>query len=172
MNVSLRAFALASAAALLAGCGTSYGSSGPSSTPTGAATLSVAGGHLVGSGGKALYLWVKDMGSMSMCTGGCAAAWPPLTATAVPTVSAPLVQSKVALTARSDGTKQVTYAGHPLYYYAADTGADDTYGQGSDSFGAKWWLVAPTGTAIMAPHGMIPPISQSPSAPATGPMNY
>jgi hypothetical protein len=49
---------------------------------------------------------------------------------------------------RSDGTKQVTYDGHPLYYYAGDSGAGQDNGQGSDGFGAKWWLVAPSGSAI------------------------
>ena len=49
---------------------------------------------------------------------------------------------------RSDGTEQVTYKGHPLYYFVADTSAGSTKGQGSDSFGAKWWLIAPSGSAI------------------------
>jgi hypothetical protein len=51
---------------------------------------------------------------------------------------------------RSDGTKQVTYDGHPLYYFAGDSGPGQTNGQGSDGFGAKWWLVAPAGTQITA----------------------
>jgi hypothetical protein len=49
---------------------------------------------------------------------------------------------------RSDGKKQVTYKGHPLYYYAADSSPGQTSGQGLNQFGAKWWLVAPSGTAI------------------------
>jgi predicted lipoprotein with Yx(FWY)xxD motif len=49
---------------------------------------------------------------------------------------------------RSDGTKQVTYDGHPLYYFIADKSKGQTTGQGSDGFGAKWWLVAPSGDAI------------------------
>jgi hypothetical protein len=54
----------------------------------------------------------------------------------------------LAMITRADGTKQVTYDGHPLYYYKQDTDAGDTYGQGSNNFGAKWWLVAPSGHAI------------------------
>jgi hypothetical protein len=42
----------------------------------------------------------------------------------------------------------VTYNGHPLYYFAGDSGPGTTSGQGSDEFGAKWWLVAPSGAAI------------------------
>ena len=49
---------------------------------------------------------------------------------------------------RSDGTKQVTYKGHPLYYYISDTKAGQTTGQGSNNFGALWWLVSPSGAAI------------------------
>lgn len=155
MNVSCRVLAVAAAAVLLAGCGTTsynapYGGSTSSSpgAPAAAASLSVSEGHLVGAGGKALYLWVKDMGTMSMCTGGCAGGWPPFTAATAPKVSAPLVQSKVGLSKRSDGTEQVTYAGHPLYYFAGDAGADDTYGQGNNGFGGTWWLVSPAGSAI------------------------
>jgi hypothetical protein len=51
-------------------------------------------------------------------------------------------------TTRSNGNKQVTYKGHPLYYYTADTGPGMTSGQGLNQFGAKWWLVAPSGAGI------------------------
>jgi hypothetical protein len=51
---------------------------------------------------------------------------------------------------RSDGTKQVTYDGHPLYYYVGDSGPGMSSGQGSDQFGGKWWLVAPTGSDVTA----------------------
>ena len=49
---------------------------------------------------------------------------------------------------RSDGTEEVTYAGHPLYYYAGDTAAGQTTGQGSAAFGAPWWVVTPGGRAL------------------------
>ena len=58
--------------------------------------------------------------------------------------------SDLATIARADGTKQVTYKGHPLYYFVDDSGAGMTTGQGSDNFGAKWWLVGPSGAAISA----------------------
>jgi hypothetical protein len=47
----------------------------------------------------------------------------------------------------------VTYKGHPLYYFVADKTAGSTSGQGSDGFGAKWWLVAPSGSAITTSSG-------------------
>jgi hypothetical protein len=51
---------------------------------------------------------------------------------------------------RSDGTKQVTYDGHPLYYFVGDSGPGTATGQGSDNFGAKWWLVSPAGSDVTA----------------------
>jgi hypothetical protein len=51
---------------------------------------------------------------------------------------------------RSDGSKQVTYDGHPLYYFAGDSSSGMATGQGSDEFGAKWWLVSPSGSDVTA----------------------
>jgi hypothetical protein len=58
--------------------------------------------------------------------------------------------SDIGTITRSDGTKQVTYDGHPLYYFSGDSGPGTASGQGSDGFGAKWWLVAPTGSDVTA----------------------
>ena len=56
--------------------------------------------------------------------------------------------SLLGTTKRSDGTTEVTYDGHPLYRYAGDAKPGDTAGQGSDGFGALWWVVKPDGSAI------------------------
>ena len=58
--------------------------------------------------------------------------------------------SLLGTTTRADGTTQITYAGHPLYYFAKDTSAGMTAGQGVTAFGAKWWLVTPAGKPIVA----------------------
>jgi predicted lipoprotein with Yx(FWY)xxD motif len=97
-----------------------------------------------------MYLWEADKGSTSSCSGSCAQAWPPVTTTGKPTAGSGVTASMLGTTKRSDGSEQVTYNGHPLYYFVADTSAGSTKGQGSDGFGAKWWLVAPAGTAITA----------------------
>jgi hypothetical protein len=72
---------------------------------------------------------------------------------------------------RSDGSKQVTYLGHPLYYFAGDSGPGQTNGQGSNGFGAKWWLVAPAGTKITvadsATGAAAAAANSSPKAPAS-----
>ena len=109
---------------------------------------SSAGTFLTTGSGKAVYLWVKDTGDMSNCNGACAGAWPPVTTTATATASGAAKASDIGTITRSDGTKQVTYDGHPLYYFSGDSGPGTASGQGSDAFGAKWWLVTPAGAAI------------------------
>lgn len=149
------------AVALLAACGSSGGSdSGAAGAPGSGAAASTASGvtvstasgpdgtYLTDGSGRALYLWVADTGSTSTCSGACASAWPPLTATGTPAAGSGVDAADLGTSSRSDGTKQVTYDGHPLYYFAGDGGAGQTEGQGSDGFGAKWWLVAPSGAAI------------------------
>jgi predicted lipoprotein with Yx(FWY)xxD motif len=108
------------------------------------------GTYLVGPTGRALYLWVADGAVKSNCSGACATVWPPLLTTGAPVASGGVTASDLGTTNRSNGTKQVTYKGHPLYYFIADHGAGQIKGQGSNSFGAKWWLLTPAGAAITA----------------------
>lgn len=154
---------LVGVALLLTACGSSssgYGAgsaptSASASTSTAAATASAittakghAGTYLVGPSGRALYLWVADSSGKSSCSGSCAQVWPPVVATGTPVASGGAMTADLGRITRADGTKQVTYKGHPLYYYVTDTGPGTTKGQGSNSFGAKWWLLTPSGSAI------------------------
>ncbi len=147
----------AGAALVLGGCGSSSSSSATSSSAAATAsavTIKTASGshgvYLVGSSGRALYLWMGDKAGKSNCSGACAGAWPPLVVTGTPTASGSATSTDLGTITRSDGSKQVTYKGHPLYYFAGDPGAGTTTGDGSDGFGAKWWLVSPAGVAITA----------------------
>jgi predicted lipoprotein with Yx(FWY)xxD motif len=106
------------------------------------------GRFLVDAKGRTLYLWVADKGSKSTCSGACAQAWPPLTTTGKPRAGKGAKASLLGTTKRSDGTLEVTYAGHPLYYFAGDARPGQTSGQGSTGFGAAWWVVAANGKAI------------------------
>ena len=135
----------------------SYGATTPSTSITsnssGAASVSTKttslGTFLVDANGRTLYLWDADHGSTSTCNGACAQAWPPLTTTTgTPKASGAVKASLLGTTKRTDGTNEVTYAGHPLYYFAGDTQPGQTTGQGSNGFGAPWWVVAPSGKAI------------------------
>jgi predicted lipoprotein with Yx(FWY)xxD motif len=136
--------------------GAAAGSSSSSSTGT-AMVISTktgsAGTYLTDGSGRAVYLWVKDPSGKSVCDGACAGAWPPVTTTGTPTVSGSAVAADLGTLTRSDGTKQVTYDGHALYYFAGDSSAGMTAGQGLDGFGAKWWLVNPAGASLTAASG-------------------
>jgi predicted lipoprotein with Yx(FWY)xxD motif len=132
----------------------------PSSSPaataqaSGAATVSLAtisgipGKALVGSGGRTLYLFQADKTGTSACTGACAAAWPPDTVTGTPQAGSGVSQSLLGTITRPDGIMQLTYNGHPLYYFTADTGAGTAKGQGSKAFGADWYVVGASGSKI------------------------
>ena len=151
------------ASALLAtACGSAAASS-PSSAPAAGSSASAsttgtvittqagpAGAFLTAGSGRAVYLWAKDGMNMSACSGACAAAWPPVPATGKLTAAGGAKASDLGTITRSDGTKQVTYDGHPLYYFVGDSAAGQANGQGSDNFGAKWWLVASSGAKITA----------------------
>jgi len=146
------------AALALAGCGgnssDTSASPAPSTTTTSGppATVNVAnsdlGTILVSAQGRTLYLFQKDSGTTSECTGACASAWPPLRANGKPTVGGGATASLVGTTQRSDGAPQVTYNGHPLYLYQGDTQAGDTTGEGSTAFGGGWYAVSPTGDQV------------------------
>jgi predicted lipoprotein with Yx(FWY)xxD motif len=155
--------ALTGAAFLVAACGSSSSSSGsqasaaaitsPTSaapgTPATGATVRTATGpigtYLTGPSGRALYIWVADSKGKSRCNGACAAAWPPLITKAAPTASGGVISADLGMITRANGSRQVTYQGRPLYYYVGDTGPGTTTGNGSNGFGAKWWLISPSG---------------------------
>ena len=103
---------------------------------------------LVDSKGRTLYDFPPDMQGASTCYGACAALWPPLTTTGKPHAGAGVSASLLGTTKRSDGKVEVTYNGHPLYYYVADTKRGQTSGQGLNQFGAPWWAISPNGQEI------------------------
>ena len=106
------------------------------------------GTYLSDLSGRALYMWLGDGDGRSNCDSDCTGAWPPLITGSAPKASGGARLADLGTTRRSDGRLQVTYNGHPLYYFVVDSGPGTTKGQGSDSFGARWWLVAPSGAAI------------------------
>lgn len=100
-----------------------------------------AGIWLTDSAGRTLYVYTRDKGTTSECYGACAKAWPPLTTTGPVTLSGQFtVPRDLGVTTRTDDTKQVTYGGHPLYYFHGDTAPGQTKGQG---LGGVWFLVGP-----------------------------
>ena len=160
---SLAASGLAALTLVLAACGggaSAYGAGGgygaPSTAPSTAAATSATvdlrtvnlGQILVDSQGRTLYLFEADKGAKSNCEGPCATAWPPLLSTGAPQAAMGASASLIGTTTRGDGTTQVTYAGHPLYYFVGDKAPGDTTGQDIDQFGAKWYVLAKDGKKI------------------------
>jgi predicted lipoprotein with Yx(FWY)xxD motif len=147
-------------ALLAAGCGgTTPSTAAASPTPSPAAspattgtTIAVAtsklGQILVDGKGITVYLFVVDTGTTSSCYTSCAALWPPVLTTGAPQAGAGATASLLGTTTRTDGKVEVTYAGHPLYYFVQDKAAGDTTGQGINGFGGLWWVLSPAGAAI------------------------
>jgi predicted lipoprotein with Yx(FWY)xxD motif len=107
-------------------------------------------GTILAAGTKELtvYMFAADKGSASSCTGACAAAWPPVIAKGSPTASGQATSADLGTITRAGGVKQVTYHGHPLYYFIKDKDDGDAYGQGAHAFGADWYVLAPSGTKV------------------------
>jgi predicted lipoprotein with Yx(FWY)xxD motif len=103
------------------------------------------GTYLTDSAGRTLYLFERDTTDTSRCEGSCTAAWPPVQVTSVGTGLAAGLLKQVT---RSDGKKQSSYGGHPLYYYAGDSNPGDTHGEGLDQFGAEWYVLDSHGDKI------------------------
>jgi predicted lipoprotein with Yx(FWY)xxD motif len=97
--------------------------------------------------GFALYRFTHDTGAASTCYDACASAWPPYL---VPRERARSSADggSVGTTRRTDGRLQVTYAGHPLYYYVGDRRPGQVLCQGVAEFGGGWYVVAPSGHLI------------------------
>lgn len=148
--------------ALVAACSssskstTSAGGSGRSSTqpassagPAAAVTISVTGTTLMGADGRTLYENTVDTMTKISCTGSCASEWPPVIGT--PKIGSGLDASKFGTATRPDGTKQVTFDGHPLYLFDEDKAAGDKKGEGIADGGGKWHVATTSGAAASSP---------------------
>jgi predicted lipoprotein with Yx(FWY)xxD motif len=136
-------------AALLATAAFAISASGS----TGSGTLlkvgpSNLGRVLVDAHGKTLYVWAHDKGTKSTCNGDCAEYWPPLLTHGKPVAAGGAKASLLGTSRRSDGRMQVTYAGHPLYYFVQDRKPGQTTGEGLTGFGGRWDPVSAAGTAV------------------------
>jgi predicted lipoprotein with Yx(FWY)xxD motif len=105
---------------------------------------------LVDSKGYTLYLWAKDPRNKTVCSDACENVWPLALVSGTPTAGPGVSASLLSTIAVSDSSteRELTYAGHPLYRYAPDVRPGLITGQGNTTFGAPWWLVSPSGTAI------------------------
>jgi predicted lipoprotein with Yx(FWY)xxD motif len=182
---------VAAAALIAAGCGSSGSPSAPasssnspsapasSSSPsapahsaapasTGSALkMATIGGTAVVTNAKGftLYWFAPDTATTSKCSGSCATIWPPVKG---PATAGTGVTGKLATITRSDGSKQATYNGHPLYTFTGDSGPGKNSGNGLNANGGIWHEVTVSGGAAPASG----PSSSSSSSSSTGGGGY
>jgi len=161
---------IAAAVVVLAACGsTSAGSSGGSSGSGNAGSSGSSGGTTAVSGsgiktmstskgtvlatstGRTVYWFVIDTPGKSNCNGQCATFWPPVPFSAKPASSS--LPGKFGKVTRADGSKQLTYDGHPLYTFKQDTAAGQVNGNGINTSGGLWYAETPNGTKLAAKPG-------------------
>ena len=132
---------------------TSTSTSASTSASTGAVLISTKHdklGTILAAGPKQLtvYMFEADKGAQSSCTGACTRVWPPVTTNGAAKSGGSAVAADLGTITRSDGAKQVTYKGHPLYMFARDGDKGDAYGQGVNGFGASWYVLSPSGGKV------------------------
>jgi predicted lipoprotein with Yx(FWY)xxD motif len=165
-KVSRRLMILVAAAAVAltataCGNGTSGGTSGgtaPTATSAGTsaaapadavtAHTSALGMILVDGKGMTVYHFANDTGTTSTCTASCASFWPAVPAPDPLPAALPGVTGALGSTTRSDGPKQLTVAGHPVYTFRGDSAPGQTNGQGMVLNGGLWTVVSPAGVPL------------------------
>jgi predicted lipoprotein with Yx(FWY)xxD motif len=158
MNRSLLLIAGAIGAAVVtAACGSNpYGgggaATGTSSGSSASATVSIGtsklGKIIVDGSGRTLYLFEADKGTTSNCYDSCAQVWPVLTTSGKPVAGPGVNASLLGTTQRKDGSLEVVYNGHPLYYFSGDKQPGDITGQDLNSFGAPWYVLSRDGSKV------------------------
>ena len=144
---------------------TSAGPVGATSMTLGSTNSPTLGAYLTGQNGMTLYVLNKDTPDTSTCSGACATNWPPLTVAAGATVTGPSgAMSSFGQVARTDGTVQIAYNHMPLYYFAGDSAAGDTNGQGKNGT----WFVAPVSGSLTAAPAASSAASPAISMPISG----
>lgn len=152
---SSNASASSKAAQSGSGAGAS-GATGSSAAASGSAGTTVTVKHAAklgtilaaGPEHMTVYLFEADKGPASKCSGACAGAWPPVTTSGAPVASGGAVAADLGTIKRSDGTTQITYKDHPLYYFVKDKDAGDSYGQGVNGFGSSWYVLSARGAKV------------------------
>jgi predicted lipoprotein with Yx(FWY)xxD motif len=124
----------------------------PSAQDATRATLTVRGSNwgpiLFDTRGRALYAFTRDPRGRSACSGACANAWPPYLLRGRMRAGSGVRASLLGTTRRRDGSRQVTYAGRPLYYYVGDRRPGEVRCQNVFGFGGLWLVMRPNGRVV------------------------
>jgi predicted lipoprotein with Yx(FWY)xxD motif len=112
-------------------------------------TIAGLGTIVTGPSGGTVYMFTKDKPARSTCSGACVREWPPVTTVGEPRVGGGLDPSKLGYVQREGSALQVTYDGHPLYFYHDDGREEgETGGEGRTQFGGRWYALSPSGAPI------------------------
>jgi predicted lipoprotein with Yx(FWY)xxD motif len=106
------------------------------------------GRTLTDANGRTLYLFAADKPNVSTLSPAGRAFWPPFTSAVKPSATGGAQAAAIGSIAGASGARQVTYKGHPLYYFVGDHNPGQTTGQNLFEFGARWYVVSPSGGAI------------------------
>ena len=137
------------AALSLAGLTAAIAAGSSASRPATVSTARTGLGRIIVNGqGRTLYLFEKDRRGHSACSGSCATYWPPLLTHGKPVATNGARRALLGTIRRSDGSMQVTYAGHPVYRFLLDSKRGQTKGEGLNDFGGGWDALTPAGKKI------------------------
>ena len=177
----LAAFALTVSACASSASSTATTANTPAAGGSSSAPAAAAGGStvtqkaignqqvLVDSKGMTLYWFVPDTSTKSNCSGSCATFWPPVTG---PVTAGSGVTGTLGTITRSDGTKQATYLGHPLYTYIGDKSPGQATGNGKNLSGGLWWEMTVSGSTPPANAGAAATTSPKSTATSGGGGGY
>jgi predicted lipoprotein with Yx(FWY)xxD motif len=168
LSLSIFLVAVIAAAALIASTASGKAKAQPAVAAGSAISLKQTslGKVLVDAGGRTLYLFLGDKHNLSRLSPAGRTVWPLFVSGTRPRATRGVIAARIGT---AIGTRQITYNGHPLYYYIGDRKPGQTLGQGLNEFGARWYALAASGAAITsAPKSAAPAAS---TAPAYG-LNY
>ena len=151
-------------AVLLLATGGSAKNTSPGVAPGAAVGIkqTALGKTLVDANGRSLYLFGADKPDRSTLSQAGLAVWPAFTSNGTPKARGGAVSGLIGTIAGPAGGRQVTYGGHPLYYFVGDRSPGSVSGQRLNEFGAVWYVLSPNGNAI----------TRAASSPATAPPAY
>ncbi|MCW3025820.1 MAG: lipoprotein [Solirubrobacterales bacterium] len=135
----------------------------PASGATVGVKQTALGSILVGTSGRTLYLFLADKPNVSTLSRAGFAVWPAFVTTGATRAGGGANASKIATIASRGRKHQLTYAGHPLYYFVGDQRSGSTSGQGLFEFGAKWYAISPNGKAVTSAPAAPAPATSEPT---------
>jgi predicted lipoprotein with Yx(FWY)xxD motif len=161
---------IAGIAVIVLAVGGSSAKTAPRHTAAAGSAISIRstslGKTLVDANGRTLYLFAGDRANVSRLSGAGLSVWPRFIAAGPVKASNGAQAAKIGTITSPSGIRQVTYNGHPLYYYVGDSAPSSTRGQGLNQFGALWYVLGAAGNAVTSSP------SRSTAAPATSSPSY